>query len=368
MVREASRSPKSSKSARSPQQKSATGSPEPPAGAPHNDSAVALEPDPEAENEPVTDDGDSAIGSLNSSTASLRDEMIRHRSEHGRQYQGYMDAKYVLPMDEQEIERLDFQCHLVWLTLDKQHGFAPVKNLRRALDAGCGTGIWAIEFADEHPETEVLGVDLAPVQPHSVPPNLEFEVDDLEQPWNFSRKFDYIHCQLMIGAFQDWPKFFRQGFEFLEPDGYLEVHDIDFVIRCDDETLPPDSALALWHDYMHSAAATAGFPLDAISHVPEMMRAAGFTDVTAKPIKWPINTWPRDPRHKELGHWAMENFSWGCESMSLALFTRALGWSADEVRVFMARVRQDLRNRKMHAYWNFWAVYGRKPADAARTG
>lgn len=49
---------------------------------------------------------------------------------------------------------------------------------------------------------------------NSVPPNLEFEVDDLEQPWMFSRKFDYIHCQLMIGALQDWPKFFNQSFEY----------------------------------------------------------------------------------------------------------------------------------------------------------
>jgi hypothetical protein len=46
-----------------------------------------------------------------------------------------------------------------------------------------------------------------------VPPNLQFEIDDLEQPWNFSRKFDYIHSQLMIGAFSDWPKFCRQSFE-----------------------------------------------------------------------------------------------------------------------------------------------------------
>jgi ubiquinone/menaquinone biosynthesis C-methylase UbiE len=38
--------------------------------------------------------------------------------------------------------------------------------MNRVLDAGCGTGIWAMDFADSHPETEVIGVDLAPVQPH----------------------------------------------------------------------------------------------------------------------------------------------------------------------------------------------------------
>ena len=40
----------------------------------------------------------------------------------------------------------DFQCHLVWLTLDKRCSLAPVKNFRRVLDVGCGTGWWTIEF------------------------------------------------------------------------------------------------------------------------------------------------------------------------------------------------------------------------------
>lgn len=36
------------------------------------------------------------------------------------------------------------------------------------LDIGTGTGIWAIDFADEHPETTVIGTDLSPIQPDSV--------------------------------------------------------------------------------------------------------------------------------------------------------------------------------------------------------
>jgi hypothetical protein len=197
---------------------------------------------------------------------------------------------------------------------------------------------------------------------YSVPPNLNFEIDDLEQEWTFSRKFDYIHSQMMIGAFQDWPKYVGQCYEFLEPNGYLEMHDIDFVIKCDDGSLPSNSALVRWNNYMHDGANKAGFPLDAIAHVPSMMRKAGFVDVVATPIKWPINTWPKDKRFKELGKWVSENFNWGAESMSLALFTRALGWSVQEVQVFAAAMRADLRNRKIHAYWNFWIIHGRKAA------
>ncbi|KAH7079454.1 S-adenosyl-L-methionine-dependent methyltransferase [Paraphoma chrysanthemicola] len=306
-------------------------------------------------------DGDSAIESLASSTASIRDDMIKEVRIHGRQYTGYMEAKYVLPMDEEERERLDFQHHIVWLTLDQKLNLAPIRHVNRALDAGCGTGIWAIDFADAHPETEVLGVDLAPVQPHNVPPNLNFELDDLEKDWTFSRKFDYIHSQMMIGGISNWPRYIGQCFEFLESDGFLEVHDIDLVIRCDDGTMPSNSAIVRWHNYMHDGAKKAGFPLDSISHVPKMMKEAGFVDIVATPTKWPINTWPKDKKYKELGKWVSENFNWGAESMSLALFTRILGWSIEEVQVFAAQFRADLRNRKMHAYWDFYVIHGRKP-------
>lgn len=53
--------------------------------------------------------------------------------------------------------------------LDNKLGLAPPNdpnsNARRVLDVGTGTGIWAIDYADEHPEAKVIGVDLSPIQP-----------------------------------------------------------------------------------------------------------------------------------------------------------------------------------------------------------
>jgi hypothetical protein len=76
----------------------------------------------------------------------------------------------------------------------------------------------------------------------------------------------------------------------LETDGYLEEHDIDFAISCDDGTLPDDSALARWHDTVDEATSKTGFPLHTISRV--LMKEAGYVDIVARPIRWPINTWP----------------------------------------------------------------------------
>ena len=40
-------------------------------------------------------------------------------------------------------------------------------------------GRWAIQVADDFPDAQVRGLDLAPIQPTSVPPNCTFEVGDM---------------------------------------------------------------------------------------------------------------------------------------------------------------------------------------------
>lgn len=58
---------------------------------------------------------------------------------------------------------------MIILMLDNRLGMAPPNNpganVKRVLDVGTGTGIWAIDYADEHPDTQVVGVDLSPIQP-----------------------------------------------------------------------------------------------------------------------------------------------------------------------------------------------------------
>lgn len=75
-----------------------------------------------------------------------------------------------MPNDENEQDRLDLLHHMVMLVTGKQHFFAPIKEqeLKRVLDVGTGTGIWAIEVADKYPDAQVLGNDLSPVQPNWV--------------------------------------------------------------------------------------------------------------------------------------------------------------------------------------------------------
>ncbi|GAB1317164.1 Methyltransferase [Madurella fahalii] len=311
-------------------------------------------------------DVDSSYGSLASSSTSLASSILKFRQENGRSYHAYKPERgYILPSDEQESDRLDMQHHVFYLTFDGALHTCPAgrdgKPLRRVLDAGTGTGIWAMDFADDHPESHVIGVDLSPIQPGFVPPNVAFYVDDLEDEWTFNDPFDFIYGRMLAGALTDWPRFMHRCFENLAPGGWLELADITFPTLSDDGTLADSSALSQWNKHVIEAGHMLGHSIECAKHYKQQMIDAGFVNVQEKLYKWPINSWPKDPKYKEIGMWTEQNFCGGIYGLSVALFTRALGWSAQELEVFLVNVRKDLRDRQIHAYWPIWTVYGQKP-------
>jgi methylase of polypeptide subunit release factors len=58
------------------------------------------------------------------------------------------------------------------MTLNNKLSLAPLqKEPHHVLDLGTGTGVWAIEFALEHPTAVVIGIDLTRIQPELYVPN-----------------------------------------------------------------------------------------------------------------------------------------------------------------------------------------------------
>lgn len=128
------------------------------------------------------------------------------------------------------------------------------------------------------------------------------------------------------------------------------MQDIALPYGSDDGTLDPESPIARLGTLFCDVSAALGRPVDMAVKYKAMMEKAGFQDIVEKHFKWPLNTWPRDPRFKEIGAWAFQNYDQGLEGLTLGLFTRTLGWSKEDILIFCAQVREQLRDRRVHAY------------------
>jgi hypothetical protein len=57
---------------------------------------------------------------------------------------------------------------------------------------------------------------------------------------------------------------------------------------------------------------------------------------------------------KEVGMYQMMNFLDGLQALTMALFTRALGWKVADVENFLVAVRKDIKDKSIHSYINLY--------------
>jgi hypothetical protein len=116
--------------------------------------------------------------------------------------------------------------------------------------------------------------------------------------------------------------------------------------------LGQEATLERWRELLLEGAQKLGRDWSCASKYKIYMAKAGFTDIQEVTAKWPINTWPRDPKLKELGRWFNANLAAGIEGFSMKTLIESKLKTRKEVEVLLTGVRDDLMNRNIHAYMN----------------
>ncbi|RTE68271.1 hypothetical protein BHE90_017352 [Fusarium euwallaceae] len=332
-------------------------------------------------------DTESALGThAATSTASLSSSILRYRTIHGRTYHSEQgNAEYWASNDEQQNESQDVNHHAMLLVLNDKLFLAPLKNdIQKVLDVGTGTGmasksdsrgekntanistlgIWAIDFADEFPSATVIGTDLSPIQPSWIPPNLTFEIEDCNLTWTFEPdSFDYVHLRYLFGSITDWNALFSNAYRVCKPGGWVESYEPTVVAESDDDTIPPGSAHSEWGKFFIEGAKKMGRSCTVVEDDVQRksMEATGFVDLQYVDKKVPIGGWPRDPKQKEIGQYLQASLEQDLEGYVLYMASQLLGWTKEEVSVYCAQFRREIRSGKYHAFFQQRVIWGRKP-------
>ena len=131
--------------------------------------------------------------------------------------------------------RLDEQHKILVEMMQGNVTSAPLRNPRRILDVGCGTGIVTCHLGQTFPHAEVYGIDLSPIPiTHATPANVVFcqgimpDIASSEDDTRFvAGSFDFVFSRLLIMGMSKWQDYVSATAKLLQPGGFVEFQELD---------------------------------------------------------------------------------------------------------------------------------------------
>lgn len=203
-----------------------------------------------------------------------------------------------------------------------------------------------------------MGIDISPIQPTWVPPNVTFQIDDIEAEWTFppTKQFDLVHIRSLEASIVDWPLLYSRCFRHTVPGtGYIQVISYDITTRSQTFSVnnDPDHVYKQWARLMFEAGDRMGktFRQHEDHGIRKNLEAAGYVDIVEQKFKVPIGAWSADPKLKEVGAYNLLFIDQSLEGFALYLLNVVLGWKVEDIHVFLEKMRKEIRDGRNTPYY-----------------
>ena len=145
----------------------------------------------------------------------------------------------------------------------------------------------------------------------------------------------------------------------------MEQVEIDLVPRCDDNSLPDNAQHPInkWYELLVAATARTGRSIQYDPQTPRVMESRGFVDVKDYVVKLPLHPSEEWPPTKDARYLGRIYYSYligsrkvrgardsAFEALSLAAFTRELGWTYEKWAEFQEHIVDAISQPDMHVY------------------
>lgn len=235
----------------------------------------------------------------------------------------------------------------------------------RVLDLGTGTGIWAAEFALEHPAASVLGIDLFPPSFEPRPPNCSYAVLNAEgndAEWDAllpPGTFDLIHTRMFLMTLRDSKRVVERIHRALRRGGRVEFQEKQDPYRSLDEEEEQERPLLRHSRLRIEAAMRCGLDRTVTRKIPLWMEQLGFEHVISEEKRIPIGGWMEGSEVlKVAGEKWRECIAWGTLGFCRQVFMEGFGWSEEQVLENVREAVEDLGKGRVYGAIMF--ITGRK--------
>jgi ubiquinone/menaquinone biosynthesis C-methylase UbiE len=258
---------------------------------------------------------------------------------------------YPLPRHQSEVDRLDM-LHFAVTAAQKSLYLTPVREPKRILDVGCGTGQWARQVCSVFRDADVVGVDIEHTAKPDPPANYHFVKTNVLAGLPFvDGAFDFVHQRFLVAAIpiERWRNEVADVVRVTRPGGWVELKEtVPHLVNVGEAT----RRLA---DVFRLPGRQAG--LDTLGFVPSALHIylaeAGIDHIQTRTLWVPVGE-----HGGEIGTWMKDMYRSLLTRMA-PLFERDHGLPLEECGELITQMGREIEEHQTKI--SFRTAFGRRP-------